>query len=134
MKWISHRELRKVLTARGVDVPPPPRASTNRPDLEGQWLSLWSMLGHPEPGRQHHFHPVRKWAFDFAWPGSKVAVEIQGGIWSNGGHTRGAQYAKDREKMFSAGELGWLVYEVTNVKDARLMDRIAAQIRARKSP
>lgn len=60
------------------------------------------------------FHPERKWRFDLAWPDFKVAVEIHGGTWVGGRHTRGAGFEKDREKMNEAQLLGWLVLEVTD--------------------
>ena len=48
------------------------------------------------------FKPIkRRWRIDFAWPDAKLAVECDGGLFSGGGHTRGAylrdnQYPKDR--------------------------------------
>lgn len=100
-------------------------------DLALQWLYAWTILKYPEPVAEYRFDPDRQWRFDFAWVESCVACEIHGGIWSQGRHTRGDGFAGDREKVARAQELGWLVYEVTNVKDARLMDRIAGQIEVR---
>ena len=59
------------------------------------------------------FHPERKWRFDLAWPDFKIAVEVHGGTWTGGRHTRGTGFEKDREKMNEAALLGWLVLEVT---------------------
>ena len=44
------------------------------------------------------FHPVRKWRVDICWPDQKLALEIEGGIWVNGGHVRPAGFMKDLEK------------------------------------
>ncbi len=73
--------------------------------------------------REYRFHPTRLWRFDFAFPGELVAVEVQGGIHIHGGHTRGAQYEKDREKMNEAQLLGWIVLEVTDahIKSGRAL-------------
>lgn len=51
----------------------------------------------------------RKWRFDFAWPDSKVAVEIEGGIYTQGRHTRGKGYESDMRKYNRAAVLGWIV-------------------------
>lgn len=58
----------------------------------------------------------RKWRFDICWPvydtpkGQKfpyVAVEIQGGIFIQGRHSRGAAMLKEWEKLNAAACLGW---------------------------
>ncbi|WP_230411635.1 endonuclease domain-containing protein [Collimonas humicola] len=61
----------------------------------------------PSTTREHKFHPVRKWRIDFAWPGRKLAVEIEGGIWTQGRHTRGAGVRADMEKYNALSCLGW---------------------------
>ncbi|BDM64565.1 hypothetical protein NFHSH190041_20170 [Shewanella sp. NFH-SH190041] len=66
----------------------------------------------PEPVREHRFHAVRKWRFDFAWPELMLAVEVEGGAWSGGRHTRGSGFTKDLEKYSEAMSLGWIVYRV----------------------
>jgi len=62
-----------------------------------------------KPEREFLFHPVRKWRFDFAWPDKKIAVEVEGGIWTGGRHTRGKGFLDDCEKYNQAALLGWMV-------------------------
>lgn len=60
--------------------------------------------------REYRFDDVRKWRFDFAIPEKMLAIELEGGIWINGRHNRGAGMAKDLEKYDSAMRQGWNVY------------------------
>lgn len=59
------------------------------------------------------FHPTRRWRFDFAWPEKKLAVEIEGGVWTGGRHTRGKGFSEDCEKYSEAAVLGWRIIRVT---------------------
>lgn len=65
----------------------------------------------PAPIEEHKFHPSRKWRFDLAFPQPMIAIEIHGGIWSGGRHTRGMGFENDREKMNEAQIMGWTVLE-----------------------
>jgi very-short-patch-repair endonuclease len=56
------------------------------------------------------FHAVRKWAFDYAIPGVKLAIEIEGGLWNFGRHNRGRGFQDDLDKYNSAASLGWTVF------------------------
>ena len=89
--------------------------------LEQSFLRHWKLCYPtlPMPTMQHHFHPERKWRFDFAWIEWKLAVEIQGGSFVQGGHNRGAQQAKDYEKQREAVRLGWRVlpFNTLDMKD-----------------
>ncbi len=69
--------------------------------------------GLPKPTKEHRFHDSRKWRFDYAWIEDRVALEVEGGIWTKGRHTRGAGYLKDMEKYSEAAVLGWRVLRVT---------------------
>lgn len=64
--------------------------------------------------RELRFHPTRRWRFDFAWAAQRVAVEIDGGSWIGGRHTRGAGFRKDCEKGNEALLLGWKVFHFTS--------------------
>jgi very-short-patch-repair endonuclease len=70
-------------------------------------------LAYGPPARQYIFHPGRKWAFDFAFPGRLLAVEIEGGTWSHGRHTRGVGFAADCAKYNAAALDGWRVLRYT---------------------
>lgn len=59
---------------------------------------------------EYRFHPTRKWRFDVAWPERKIAVEIDGGVFIQGRHSRGAGQVKDNEKINVAQSLGWRVF------------------------
>jgi very-short-patch-repair endonuclease len=80
----------------------------------------------PEPVREYRFHPKRKWRFDFAWPARLVAVEVEGGTFSGGRHSRGKGFEADCEKYAEAAILGWRVLRVTTamVNDGRALDLI----------
>lgn len=84
----------------------------------------------PEPVQEVRFDPVRRWRFDFAWPAHKVAVEIEGGTWSNGRHSRGEGFEADCEKYNAAALLGWIVLRVTPrmVDDGRALRLIEQAI------
>lgn len=61
------------------------------------------------PEREYKFHPERQWRFDFAFPDRKIAVEVEGGLFTNGGHSRGAAYERNLEKYNAAAKMGWFV-------------------------
>jgi len=56
--------------------------------------------------REHRFHPTRKWRFDFYLPAWQIAIEADGGVYSQGRHTRPEGFIKDREKFAEAAILG----------------------------
>lgn len=62
--------------------------------------------------REHRFYPARMWRFDFANVDLKIAVEVEGGIWVQGSHSRGKRFAADCEKYAKALILGWRVLRV----------------------
>ena len=63
--------------------------------------------------REYRFAPPRRWRFDFAWPELALALEVEGGIWIQGRHTRPTGFAKDLEKYNTATLLGWRLLRVT---------------------
>ncbi len=67
----------------------------------------------PIPEKEYKFCEDRKWRFDYAFPGQKIAVEQEGGAWSGGRHTRGSGFIKDMEKYNAAVLLGWRVLRYT---------------------
>lgn len=87
--------------------------------------------------REHRFFQGRQWRFDFALGGcavtvsvnhlyintDKLAVEVDGGTWAQGRHTRGKGFEADCEKGNEALILGWRVLHVTPamVEDGRAL-------------
>ncbi len=71
------------------------------------------LAGLPKPQREFIFHKRRKWRFDLAWPDLLIAVEVEGGIWTNGRHVRGEGYESDCEKYNEAQLMGWMVLRFT---------------------
>ncbi|MFX9721941.1 hypothetical protein ABTO99_18030, partial [Acinetobacter baumannii] len=59
--------------------------------------------------QEYKFHPERKWRADFLITGTKILIEVEGGIWSGGRHTRGKGYIGDMEKYNSAAMMGFTV-------------------------
>ena len=70
------------------------------------------------------FHPKRRWRADIAIPSMKVLIEIHGGIWTQGRHTTGSGFLKDREKMNAAQILGWKVLEYSTKQAKEMSDKI----------
>ncbi|MCM1168922.1 MAG: endonuclease domain-containing protein [Bacteroides sp.] len=63
--------------------------------------------------KEYRFHPTRKWRFDYAIPAYKIAVEVEGGVWTQGRHTRPQGFLGDMEKYNTATLMGWRVFRTT---------------------
>lgn len=62
---------------------------------------------------QVEFYPGRKWRFDYFAKDYLMAVELHGGTFTAGYHTRGQGFHNDREKANAASEMGITVLEFT---------------------
>lgn len=65
--------------------------------------------------REFRFCESRMWRSDFAWPQASppLLVEVDGGVFSNGRHVRGAGFTADAEKTSMAAVLGYRVIRAT---------------------
>lgn len=61
------------------------------------------------PVAEHRFDEARKWRFDFAFPDKRVALEVQGGLFTGGRHSRGPALLKEHEKLNAAACAGWRI-------------------------
>lgn len=59
-------------------------------------------------------HLKRKFRFDFCHHASRVAIEIQGGVFNRGAHVRPEGYRNDCEKALIARELMWATVALTS--------------------
>ncbi len=83
-------------------------------DLEETLALHIKAVGIPEPMREYKFDPKRRWRADFAWPELMLLVEVEGGHWTGGRHTRGSGFDKDCEKYAEAMLGGWKLLRVTS--------------------
>jgi very-short-patch-repair endonuclease len=83
------------------------------------------------PETELRFDEVGKWRFDYAFPALMLAVEIDGGTWTGGRHTRGSGYAKDCTKRNTATLKGWRVLNFTTdmVKSGEAIDTTLEALR-----
>lgn len=95
--------------SRGTCAPVPGGPSA----LEARFAQHIKALQLPAPVTEFRFHPERKWRFDFAWPKLRIAVEIEGGVLSQGRHVRPQGFTNDCEKYNHASQLGWRVLRFT---------------------
>ena len=85
-------------------------------DIVVKWFAEHGLNAIPE----YRFDPERKWRFDFRMHGisfptyewHRVALEVEGGVWTQGRHTRGSGFVKDLEKYNRAATLGWRILRV----------------------
>ena len=75
--------------------------------LEESYYMQLARLEVPRPEREFKFHPTRKWRADFAWPERFLLVEIEGGVYSRGRHTRGKGFENDMTKYNAATMAGF---------------------------
>lgn len=75
--------------------------------LETTFLLACRALGLPEPEREFRFAVPRRFRADFRF--GKVLVEIEGGEWTRGRHTRGRGFTADCIKYNLATLCGWRV-------------------------
>ena len=71
-----------------------------------------TMLG-MECVREYRFDMARRWRFDYAIPSHRVALEVEGGAWTQGRHTRPQGFLNDMEKYNAAALQGWRVLRTT---------------------
>lgn len=80
--------------------------------------------------QEFKFHPERKWKADFHLIDKKILVEVEGGIWSGGRHTRGKGYLGDLEKYNAATMMGFQVirFSTDQVKSGHAIQQIEKMV------
>lgn len=100
-------------------------AKAKAAEQERVFLRHLMALGLDAPIPEHRFHPERKWRWDYAYPASKLAIEVDGGVWVGGKHGRGSGIVKDHEKRNAGAVLGW---RLLLVQPKQLMDPETARL------
>lgn len=81
--------------------------------------------------QEYKFHPERNWRADFLITGTKILIEVEGGIWSGGRHTRGKGFIADMEKYNAAAVMGFKVlrFDTQQVKSGSAIKQIENLVR-----
>lgn len=92
-------------------------------------VSYCETRGYPVPVREYQFAPPRRWRADYCWVAERLILECEGGVWTQGRHTRGRGFLADVEKYNEATLLGWRLIRCTpqQIKDGTafaLLDRV----------
>jgi hypothetical protein len=115
MTKLSAKQLKRVLEQPGYSavsqaVTKGTQVDTNADKLKQKFETLWQELDGPELQREYRFHRVRRWKADYRI--GKVLIELEGGIYTGGRHTRGDGYKKDCIKYNTATALGYTVFRL----------------------
>ena len=86
-----------------------------RTPYETQYHFARHMIGNPKKGIREALRKIglKDWRFDFALPEPRIAIEVEGGVFVNGGHNRGAYYTDNCHKYNTATLAGWRVFRFT---------------------
>lgn len=108
----------------------------SKSELEESLAEQLNEAGLTEYKRDYRFDaPFSRRHLDFVFPAEMVAIEVQGGTWAGGRHTRGAGYEKDRKKAMDAQLKGYLMLEVTStmIKDGAALEYINLALQFRRN-
>jgi len=108
----------KVLLGRFYTPQPKGKKYKNPPGAKQQSVGEAEMILHFKAHKitykpEFKFCEHRRWRADFLILGTKILVEVEGGTWSGGRHTRGKGYEQDCEKYSWAAANGWIVLRFT---------------------
>lgn len=114
------------------------------PMPEREYRPMWKCCQHPKGdhryggrtycvgchGRSHELDHGRNWRCDFVWPELRLIVEVEGGVYTQGRHTRGSGYTKDTVKYNALVNAGWNLQRFTGeqVKSGEALNRICQVI------
>ena len=87
--------------------------TTNATTQDQVLLAMRTEQGLPAPVAEYVFAPPRRWRLDYAWPDARVALEVEGGAWTRGRHTRAAGFLGDMDKYNELAARGWLLVRCT---------------------
>ena len=89
------------------------RNTANKPQIRDVFTVICRTDLQVECIKEYKFHPTRKWRFDYAIPEHKIALEVEGGVWTRGRHTSPNGFLNDIEKYNTATLMGWRVFRTT---------------------
>lgn len=102
-----NRETISALTGQPAGV-----TSDKRGALSLVFERWWKELDGPELTTEYRFEPKRRWRADYRVNDAPVLIEIEGGIWAGGRHTRAKGFIEDTRKYNAAAALGFTVFRL----------------------
>ena len=96
-----------------------PKKQSASSHLQAKLVAAIKAAGLPPVQTELKFHPVRKWRMDVSFLDYQLSIEVQGGTYSHGRHSRGPQMHNDYDKLNAAQLLGWrvLYFDTKHIKD-----------------
>lgn len=92
-----------------------------------QFEATWQLLGGPPLEKEYPFCPGREWRADYRvgpW-----LIELEGGVWSGGRHTRGKGFTEDCFKYNAAAMLGYKVIRIaTGMANAQYLEQVIQEV------
>lgn len=101
-------------------------------DKSAAFGMLWARFHQDmeQPVAQYQFCPTRKWRCDWAFVESRLIVEIEGGLWTGGGHSRGSGVKRDIERSNWMAANDWRLLRFTTnelqERPVQLIEDVAA--------
>jgi len=108
------------------------QAKAPKPPSEGEQVMALHLRAENIPFvTEFKFCNDRQWRSDFSLTGTKILIEIEGGTWSGGRHTRGKGYQDDCEKYSTAAANGWIVlrYTTAQVKAGKALSGVLTALK-----
>lgn len=104
----------------------------SKSDLEDLFAFQLDSLGLTGYTREYQAIKGRKFRFDFAWLDARLLVEVNGGTFTQGGHSTGLGIRRDYEKSNLAQLQGWrvLMFDGKAVKDGTAVETIRKALEA----
>jgi very-short-patch-repair endonuclease len=103
----------RAVREQGSPARKPSRRRAVSSKLEAALLQQITLCRLPTPERNVRLIEGRLFTWDFVWRAQRVCLEVQGGTWSQGAHSRGAGQARDAKKQALATLAGWRCLAVT---------------------
>lgn len=82
---------------------------------------------------EYKFDSRRKFKFDYANLRLKIAIEIEGGIYTGTGHAKTGRYLKDMEKYNMASIKGWIILRYAHGQEKKIAGDVKKAIEKRRS-
>jgi hypothetical protein len=82
---------------------------------------------------EYKFDLLRKFKFDYANLRLKIAIEMEGGIYTGTGHAKTGRYLKDMEKYNMASIKGWIILRYAHGQEKKIAGDVKKAIETRRS-